>query len=115
MNLPFCIAYTVLTLSDDCPPLQIVEYSVRDKKYTAFSKALYKQHPKQWLARQFPVVNVFYDPRDSNKIIMHDDNTICVVDKKKVGVTEKSEGLRACTLSCAARFCKKASFFYVSL
>lgn len=61
-----------------------MEYSVEKKLYTPFSRKLDKQHPKQWLQRTVPVINVTFDPRDPQKIILHDDNTICVVDKKKV-------------------------------
>ena len=35
----------------------------------------------QWLARQFPIINVTFDPSNDNVIIMHDDTTITVINK----------------------------------
>ncbi|XP_014284862.1 U3 small nucleolar RNA-associated protein 4 homolog [Halyomorpha halys] len=62
---------------------KIMEYSLRKRKYTKFSKILQDQHPKQWLNRHFPVHNLTFDERNENIIILHDDSTILVIDKDK--------------------------------
>lgn len=69
---------------------QVVEYALDKRKYTKFSRNLSENHPKQWLSRGFPVINVTFDPLNSNVIIMHDDSTICVIDKKKVSLFSKT-------------------------
>ena len=58
-----------------------------------FSRSLDQHHPKQWLSRNFPVINIAFDPRNTNIIILHDDNTICVVDKKKVSCFSPFENI----------------------
>ncbi|XP_034249817.1 U3 small nucleolar RNA-associated protein 4 homolog [Thrips palmi] len=79
LSISSCSKYIVVVYIDNL----IVEYSIQDKKLTDFSRKLQHKLPNEWMARPFPVLNVCYDPRDSNKIIMHDDSTICVLDKLK--------------------------------
>lgn len=62
---------------------KIMEYSLKKRKYTKFSKGLQDQLPKQWLSRSFPVQNITFDERNDNIIILHDDNTIFVINKEK--------------------------------
>ncbi|KAG8285601.1 U3 small nucleolar RNA-associated protein 4 [Homalodisca vitripennis] len=62
---------------------KIVEFALDKRKYTKFSRKLSGSHPKQWLARSFPVSNIVFDPSNSNVILMHDDSNICVIDKFK--------------------------------
>lgn len=66
------------------PILQIIEYSLEQKKFTQFSRGLDEKHPRQWLNRSFPVINVTYDPRADHIVFLHDDSSICVIDKQKV-------------------------------
>lgn len=79
LTISSCSSYVAVVYLDN----KIMEFSIQEKKYTDFARHANKKTPKQWLTRPYPVLNVSYDPRDSNKIIMHDDNTICVVDKSK--------------------------------
>lgn len=79
LTISSCATYLIVVYVDN----KIVEYNLQEKKYTPFSRKLDKQHPKQWLSRNFPIINVTYDPRDSQKLILHDDNTICVINKRK--------------------------------
>jgi hypothetical protein len=67
-----------------CIFLQVVEYSLYGRKYTAFSRGLESRHPIQWLLRGFAVNNVTFDPNNENIIMLQDDNTICVINKNKV-------------------------------
>ncbi|XP_054278746.1 U3 small nucleolar RNA-associated protein 4 homolog isoform X2 [Macrosteles quadrilineatus] len=62
---------------------KIVEFSLERKKYTKFSRGLSDNHPKQWLGRSFTVSNVVFDPANKDIILLHDDSTICVIDKCK--------------------------------
>lgn len=61
---------------------KIIEYNILQKQYTQFSNYLQSRHPKQWLARPFPITNIIFDPRNENIIIMHDDSTVYVINKK---------------------------------
>ncbi|KAK2586925.1 hypothetical protein KPH14_009855 [Odynerus spinipes] len=61
---------------------KIVEYNIVRKQYTQFSNNLQSRLPKQWLARPFPITNITFDPHNENIIIMHDDSTVYVINKK---------------------------------
>jgi hypothetical protein len=67
-----------------CIPLQIVEYNLLSRKYTAFSRGLESHHPVQWLSRGFAVNNVIFDPNNDDIIMLQDDNAICIINKNKV-------------------------------
>lgn len=62
---------------------KIVEYSLHRKEFTAFSRKLDRSLPKQWQSRFNPVTNIAFDPREPKLIFLHDDSTICVIDKNK--------------------------------
>ncbi|XP_049860370.1 U3 small nucleolar RNA-associated protein 4 homolog [Schistocerca gregaria] len=62
---------------------KITEYDLRRKAFTKFSRDLDGRHPKQWLSRNFPVTNVVFDSRNPDMIMLQDDSTFCIVDKKK--------------------------------
>lgn len=62
---------------------KIIEYSLEKRKYTKFSRRLSDNHPKQWLSRNFPVINVAFDPTNENTILLYDDSAICVISKDK--------------------------------
>ncbi|GLV34548.1 lethal (3) 72Dn [Carabus blaptoides fortunei] len=62
---------------------KIIEYSLLEKRLTKFSRGLDDNHPRQWLNRSFPVISVTYDPRADHIVFLHDDSSICVIDKQK--------------------------------
>nr|CAD7460305.1 unnamed protein product [Timema tahoe] len=62
---------------------KVVEVNLKTGKFSNFSKLLSGQMPTQWSSRCFPVNNVTFDPRNDNIIILHDDTTICIIDKDK--------------------------------
>ena len=62
--------------------LQIIEYNIPTRKFTEFSKNLQSCLPLQWLSRPFPITNIIFDPNNENVIIMHDDTSVFVLNKK---------------------------------
>lgn len=68
---------------------QIVEYNIPNRKYTQFSNNLQSRLPKQWLARQFPITNIIFDPHNENIIIMHDDSGVYVINKNSETLSPK--------------------------
>ncbi|XP_043480548.1 U3 small nucleolar RNA-associated protein 4 homolog [Leptopilina heterotoma] len=61
---------------------KIIEYSISSRKYTEFSKSLQDCLPLQWLSRPFPITNIIFSPKNENVIIMHDDTSVFVLNKK---------------------------------
>ncbi|PSN57688.1 hypothetical protein C0J52_00311 [Blattella germanica] len=62
---------------------KIIEYNLSQRKYTDFSRGLEQRHPTQWLSRSYTVNNITFDPHKDDVILLHDDNTICVINKTK--------------------------------
>ncbi|XP_012526821.1 U3 small nucleolar RNA-associated protein 4 homolog [Monomorium pharaonis] len=60
---------------------KIVEYNIPTRSYTEFSNNLQNRLSKQWLARPFPIMNIIFDPRNENIIIMQDDSSVYVINK----------------------------------
>lgn len=79
INIHPTTADVVIIYSDH----RIVEYSLTKRKFTDFSTVLNVQPPRQWLSRSFPVMNVTFDPQESEILMLHDDASICIVDKRK--------------------------------
>ncbi|KAG7200412.1 hypothetical protein KM043_017865 [Ampulex compressa] len=77
---------------------KIIEYNIPRKQYTQFSNNLQSRLPKQWLARQFPIANIIFDPHNENIIIMHDDSSVYVINKafelpeKEAKITKRDNG-----------------------
>lgn len=65
---------------------QIIEYSINHRKYTPFSNAIHDHLPTQWLHRSYPVHSITFDSRNNDIIVLGDDSTIMVINKKKVRV-----------------------------
>uniref|UniRef100_A0A3B4BIV5 Uncharacterized protein n=1 Tax=Periophthalmus magnuspinnatus TaxID=409849 RepID=A0A3B4BIV5_9GOBI len=61
---------------------QVFEFSLGQKEYTEWSRKLQKQglHP-HWLERDTPISHIFFNPKNSNHIIMHDVYMLCVIDQ----------------------------------
>ncbi|XP_034938638.1 U3 small nucleolar RNA-associated protein 4 homolog [Chelonus insularis] len=60
---------------------KVVEYNLLKKQYTKFSNELQNRIPTHWLARQFPITNITFDPANKDVIIVHDDNTVYAIHK----------------------------------
>lgn len=59
-----------------------MEYNVRKRHFTQFSRQF---ENSEWKSRSYPIRNITFDPRVENIIILHDDSSIIIVDKEKVG------------------------------
>ncbi|XP_014474732.1 PREDICTED: cirhin [Dinoponera quadriceps] len=68
---------------------KIVEYNIPRRQYTEFSNNLQSRLPKQWLARQYPIMNIIFDPHNENIIIMQDDSGMYVINKNSESPPEK--------------------------
>lgn len=62
---------------------KIVEYNLSNRQFTKFSRGMDSKHPKQWLSRGCAVINVTFDPRNPDIILLQDDNGIYAIDKNK--------------------------------
>ncbi|KAK9502930.1 hypothetical protein O3M35_011610 [Rhynocoris fuscipes] len=70
--------HLVLAYSDH----QIMEYSLDRMKYTKFSRQLQSNYPKEWLVRNFVVHSITFDLKNPDIIILSDDSTVLVINKK---------------------------------
>ncbi|KAJ8924814.1 hypothetical protein NQ315_000968 [Exocentrus adspersus] len=70
---------------------KIVEYDVKKRALSPFSKRLQKKLPEHWKGRVYPVRNITFDPRMDNIIILHDDNSIIIIDKDNNTEKDASE------------------------
>ncbi|XP_041048190.1 U3 small nucleolar RNA-associated protein 4 homolog [Carcharodon carcharias] len=70
---------------------QIFEFSISEKKYTEWSRALQQQglHPR-WVERDTPVTHVTFNPKVSTQIIIHDAYMFCIIDQLLPLPTEQS-------------------------
>ena len=64
--------------------VQIVEYDVECKQFTAFSRKLSSKLPSQWINRSSTVRHITFDPRHPDVVILHDDSVICTINKNRV-------------------------------
>ncbi|KAF6203417.1 hypothetical protein GE061_003836 [Apolygus lucorum] len=62
---------------------KIVEYSLMKRKYTSFSRRIHDNLPAQWLNRSYPVHTITFDSRNDDIVMLGDDSTIMVINKKK--------------------------------
>lgn len=83
-------ALACLALNPDCTTAvlvyanqRVMEVSLATARYTAFSNSLASQLPRGWLLRRTAVTGVTYIKEKPDLILMHDDNTIAVLDKEK--------------------------------
>ncbi|XP_060693513.1 U3 small nucleolar RNA-associated protein 4 homolog [Hemiscyllium ocellatum] len=61
---------------------QIFEFSISEKKYTEWSRALQQQGLHQhWLERDTPVTHVTFNPKLTTQIILHDTYMFCIIDQ----------------------------------
>ncbi|RNA01589.1 Cirhin [Brachionus plicatilis] len=61
----------------------IVEYDYELNEYSDWSRQSSKLWPKQWLKSNNKILNCFYDGRDQEKIILHDEQYLIIVDKNE--------------------------------
>lgn len=66
--------------------LQIFEYSLVQKEYTAWSRALLRHGlHRRWLERDTPVTHVGFGGNNAAHIVLHDVFMLCVIDQTLVG------------------------------
>ncbi|KAJ8946719.1 hypothetical protein NQ318_020813 [Aromia moschata] len=73
---------TFLTTSS-CGKYLIIEYDIKKRQYTEFSRHLEAHLPEQWKSRSYPIRNITFDPRVDHIIIFQDDSNIIVINKEK--------------------------------
>jgi len=62
---------------------KLVECDIRTAKLTEFSNSLAGRLPREWISRKTPITNIRFVSSDPDLIILHDDNTLAVIDKDK--------------------------------
>jgi len=62
---------------------KLVECDIRTAKLTEFSQSLSGRLPREWISRKTPITNIRFVSSDPDLIILHDDNTLAVIDKDK--------------------------------
>ncbi|XP_063439179.1 U3 small nucleolar RNA-associated protein 4 homolog [Mytilus trossulus] len=62
---------------------KIYEYNLETEEYTTWCKQTCLKYPKQWLTRHSKIINIQQHPNDQNKIIFHDEQMLCVLDKSQ--------------------------------
>ena len=62
---------------------RVVEYDFELNEYTDWSREANVKWPKQWLKSNYKILNCFYDSRDQEKIILHDEQYLIVIDRKE--------------------------------
>ncbi|XP_045438710.1 U3 small nucleolar RNA-associated protein 4 homolog isoform X5 [Pipistrellus kuhlii] len=61
---------------------QIFEYSIPDKQYTEWSRAIQKQgFHHHWLQRDTPITHIGFHPKRPAHILLHDAYMFCIIDK----------------------------------
>lgn len=67
--------------------LQVFEFSLLQKEYTPWSRALLKHGlHRLWLERDTPVTHIGYSRRNPAHVFLHDVFMLCVIDQTLVGV-----------------------------
>ncbi|XP_045438711.1 U3 small nucleolar RNA-associated protein 4 homolog isoform X10 [Pipistrellus kuhlii] len=62
--------------------LKIFEYSIPDKQYTEWSRAIQKQgFHHHWLQRDTPITHIGFHPKRPAHILLHDAYMFCIIDK----------------------------------
>ncbi|RZC36716.1 cirhin, partial [Asbolus verrucosus] len=61
----------------------IIEFDLKKRELTKFSRSLTKNLPKQWTLRSSIIRSITFDPRVDHIIILHDDDSVIVIDKNK--------------------------------
>lgn len=62
---------------------KIVEYDFELNEYTDWSRETNKKWPKQWLKSNNKILSGFYDSRDDQKIILHDEQYLTIIKKNE--------------------------------
>uniref|UniRef100_A0A2K6GM03 UTP4 small subunit processome component n=1 Tax=Propithecus coquereli TaxID=379532 RepID=A0A2K6GM03_PROCO len=61
---------------------QVFEYSIPDKQYTEWSRAVQKQgFHYLWLQRDTPITHISFHPKRPMHILLHDAYMFCIIDK----------------------------------
>lgn len=64
--------------------LQIVEYSIQEKRFTIFSRMLDSKVVENYVNKQFPILNITFDVNNKDISLLHDVSNIVVVKKNVV-------------------------------
>lgn len=63
---------------------QVYEFDIEKKEYTKWSRENSGQFHKSWLRPLKHIMNIAYCPDNSDRILLHTDSSLCVLDKTKV-------------------------------
>ncbi|XP_009957576.1 PREDICTED: cirhin [Leptosomus discolor] len=75
-------------------PLQLFEFSIPEKQYTAWSRTVQNRGlHKVWLERDSPITHITFNPKNPSHILLHDVYMFCVLDKSLVSPCARSGGL----------------------
>ncbi|XP_074029648.1 UTP4 small subunit processome component l(3)72Dn [Leptinotarsa decemlineata] len=74
--------YLIIAYSDN----KIIEYDIRKKQLTQFSR-----QQNEVKSRGYPFRNITFDPRAEHIIILHDDSSITIINKQKNSAENKSK------------------------
>lgn len=72
-------------------PAQLLEFSIPEKQYTSWSRAVQSRGlHRAWLERDSPITHITFNPKNPAHILLHDTYLLCVLDKSLVS---RQEGL----------------------
>jgi hypothetical protein len=60
-----------------------VEYDFVLNEYTDWSRENSDKFPRQWFKQHTKILNCFYDKADSNKIVLHDEQYLTILNKNE--------------------------------
>lgn len=61
---------------------QLFEFSIPEKQYTAWSRAVQNSGlHKLWLERDSPITHIAFNPKNTSQVLLHDVYMLCVLDK----------------------------------
>lgn len=63
---------------------QIIEFDLRSKQFTKFSRNLPKTNVNKSMHKLYPIRNVSFDPSKQQLLILQDDTSLIVINKEKV-------------------------------
>lgn len=85
--------------------MQVFEFSLRQKEYTPWSRALLKHGlHRLWLERDTPVTHISFSRRNAAHIFLHDAFMLCVIDQTLVGVPRRRPSASAAPLQTTFLF-----------
>lgn len=80
-------ARTALSRPVSLVPWQLVEFSIPEKQYTSWSRALQSSGlHRAWLERDSPITHITFNPKNPSHILLHDTYLLCILDKSLVSL-----------------------------